>query len=345
MAAWTDVPSASIILENGGLAPPSCFYICDDQNKLVFEDPCDEIDPPFLCTGILAIGGICADSSGSTSVNGVLFERITEGDITFADGWDGCPGRDDICMAEELATHELGHTIGLGHSSENSGETDPDLLDATMYFLIHDDGRCADVRANDVAGVSFIYPQLTGDKLLQGKKLLVRDKADDETKRKIIVLSNDASAITTPAASPVDAGATLIVQSMVDPNDTDTFLLDAGAFDGTVGWKALGNPPGLKGFKYLNKNPTNGPCSLVLLKPGRLLKAVCKGDRITYALDEEKQTSVAVKLSVGGTHYCMLFEDNPPGSLRLDWGTGVKPSSVGVFKTIDAAAPWSCPIP
>jgi hypothetical protein len=90
-----------------------------------------------------------------TTVNGTTFQKITEGDLTMADGLGDCLQRKGY---EEIVTHEVGHVIGLGHSSENPNEPDPNLENATMYFLAHLDGRGATLMEDDIAGVSFIYP-------------------------------------------------------------------------------------------------------------------------------------------------------------------------------------------
>jgi hypothetical protein len=157
MAAWTDVATASIVLQRGtasATGPSIASGTCDNRSVMQFNDPADEIGPLTNCAGVLAVGGFCTKTGGGT-VNGQQFSRIGEGDLTVAKGLANCIGRTGF---EEVVTHEIGHVIGIGHSSEDQSEPDPTLRDATMYFLAHLDGRGASIRADDVAAVTFIYP-------------------------------------------------------------------------------------------------------------------------------------------------------------------------------------------
>jgi Matrixin len=150
-AAWTNVSTASIILQDGGLTDPTPNTFCDGTSKIIFNDPYNQVSDPSGCGGVLAIGGYCA-GSGSRTVNGVSFRKINEGDIVFNNGWGACSFWNGTNLSE-VATHELGHTIGLGHSSDSS---------ATMYAYAHFDGRGASVKPDDEAGATFIYPATGG---------------------------------------------------------------------------------------------------------------------------------------------------------------------------------------
>jgi hypothetical protein len=167
LAAWTDVPTATIALaRTGGGAPGKSIVsgTCDGRNTIQFNDPASEIPPLSGCAGVLAVGGFCV-KGGTGTVNGVTFARISEGDLTVADGVGSCFGATSL---EEIVTHEVGHVIGLGHSSMDPNEPNFALADATMYYLAHFDGRGASLRADDVAGVSAIYPAAVDPNDLDG---------------------------------------------------------------------------------------------------------------------------------------------------------------------------------
>jgi hypothetical protein len=161
LAAWTAVGSATIMLERRGAAAAAesvAGGACDSKSIIQFNDPFDEIPDLVLCGGAIAVGGFCATDRTKT-VDGITFRRIREGDLTVNDGAGACVGQ--LADLTETVAHEIGHTIGLGHSSEARQEPDPLLREALMWAFAHHDGRGAALGPDDVAGVSTIYPEDT----------------------------------------------------------------------------------------------------------------------------------------------------------------------------------------
>jgi hypothetical protein len=173
LAAWTNVTTASIVLENGGstsVARSVAGGICDNRSKIQFNDPFDEIASldPNRCTGVLAVSGFCA-TGPTITLGGITFQRIVEGDVTVNADVGRCFSRVNVT---ETVAHELGHAIGLGHSSEDPSEPNVALREALLYAFAHHDGRGPALQADDIAGLSTMYPvdlpDLDGDGLRDG---------------------------------------------------------------------------------------------------------------------------------------------------------------------------------
>lgn len=149
MEAWTSEPSTDIRYNFAGLTSAGAgFSRSDRQNTILFGDPHGDAEGAFSCAegGVLAIGGPYFSVATRTH-NGQRYHEATEGDIVTNDGTE-CYFRNNPKVAQEVFAHELGHTLGLGHSSNR---------EALMYSRAHNDGRGAQISEDDYQGVFKMY--------------------------------------------------------------------------------------------------------------------------------------------------------------------------------------------
>jgi len=153
LSIWTDDPATNInyvyagtTSESGGLAQS------DGVNSILFGDPNSDFDGVFDCDtgGVIAHGGPFFFSA-TRAYKGKAYHEAVEADIETNKGTECF--LNNPSTAQEVWGHELGHTLGLGHST---------LRDALMFAFAHADGRGAHLTDDDRAGIASLYGSGSG---------------------------------------------------------------------------------------------------------------------------------------------------------------------------------------
>ena len=123
MEVWSSVSNTSLKLTLGQETATCGLSNIDGVNTISFNN-CDgysSFSPPVRggCAGVIAAASISNfDVTQRKTVGGIVFYRAIEGNISF-NPFANC-FFNDSCNVREIATHELGHAIGLGHSRDTN---------------------------------------------------------------------------------------------------------------------------------------------------------------------------------------------------------------------------------
>lgn len=163
---WNETPRALIHYAVAGTTEATGGLTkFDGVNAVVFGDPNNEVDGTFSCVtgGVLAIGGPWFSSSSTTPFKNRMVHRTAGADVIYNDGVE-CIAKTLTALKnfEEVLGHELGHTLGIGHScgDSDSGPCQGGTLqnDALMRATAHLDGRGARLNHDDIAAAFELYP-------------------------------------------------------------------------------------------------------------------------------------------------------------------------------------------
>jgi len=164
LQAWDDNPGTNIDYRYVGTTAATAGHQSSDGiNAIIFGDPNHEVSDTFDCStgGVIAQGGPWFYTS-TTNWHGTAYHATVEGDVVVNDGTQ-CLFQNNPTVAQEVFAHELGHTLGLGHSCGDSssptcrGSSNSALNDALMRANVHNDGRGARLGADDQAGIAVLY--------------------------------------------------------------------------------------------------------------------------------------------------------------------------------------------
>ena len=150
MNAWSAQSGANITIRSAGQTG-SCGMLADGTSTISFGDCMGQLQPPFGCAGVLAITQTSWNPSETRTVGGRTYSRIVEADLVFNRGMDCFLGVS--ANLAEVVCHELGHAMGLAHSTDAS---------AIMWSVAHGRGRDATLGDDDRAGILSLYPSTGG---------------------------------------------------------------------------------------------------------------------------------------------------------------------------------------
>lgn len=253
---------------------PGCGMVCWGAPGMVPPAPSSwDYTNPFSYVDCVAYGdytGPLLMGSPSASTPGGGTQSLTRSDISGN-------AADDFTLAAPTPTNKANQTGSFG-------------------------GTCAATTTTTTVTTTTVttttFPPGAGQRL-EGKKLSLKTKPTDAEKQGVTALAKDPSVTlgdgNGSADDPTLAGGSLRVVTAAGDAFDVTFDLPA------EGWQLMGKPGANKGYKFRS----TGPVSVVLVKRGKLVKAVVKGGLGLSLLTDPDPVRIVV--TTGAERYCMSF--------------------------------------
>jgi hypothetical protein len=180
-------------------------------------------------------------------------------------------------------------------------------------------------------GAALLFCAASGyaaDQELSGKKLLVKNVPSGN---KVVHLSKDVSVDVLPAGSAGDPQCT-----GAGGGGTSSIRIKAsgGAGDVTIPLPCANWTTNGVNNLYKYKDTSQATCTIVMVKDGKLAKAICKGAQVAIT-DQAGMDPVGVVTTLNTERYCTSFG----GTIKKDGSDGK------TFLAKDAPAPSACASP
>jgi hypothetical protein len=277
LSAWRNPTTASIIVQYAGTAfepdPRDGWTTIPSRSALItFGDPEDEIPP-----GVLALGGGSATMGTGGTVGGTTYHGFDSGFVTFQNASELSESFRQSLDFTRVLTHEIGHTIGLGHTQTDGSVVNP--TSNIMYFncCVTATPTPPALGPDDLLGLNTIYPQpstsglpaMTLDKTsLQFGAVTSGSTLLSKTSTQSVRLTRSGSGTVTWTATPTQPWIQVTPTSGTGAADISISVVSNAALP------AAGIVDGAISFSFSGASNSPGPVSIRLtLKPNGLSAA------------------------------------------------------------------------